>query len=631
MRNAILIYSVMKRILPSLLGLFLSLSTPPVGVSQTPELMTKFRLGQSYEQSGNFEQAARIYQELFAKDSTNQLFFESFSRMTIQLKRYDAAIALLRQRLAMTPADINVRNTLASVYYKAGKETEAFAEWERVIQTGPTNPNVYRSVVQVLMENRLLEKAAEIYRRARVACNDPRLFTVELAQLLANTMDYAGSTREFLAWLEQNPTQLSFVQSRMSAFTVKEDARSAARDVVRVALSTKEEPRLYELLAWLYMEGKEFTKAFEVEKQLDAATKAQGAVLYAFADRAFKERAFDVAAQAYREAIALPVSATRLPYAKYGYASCLKELGALSDTLSLSSVSGVMPATESQPRYEGAIAYFREIIAEYPQSEFSSKSHYQIGLIQFESFFDLDGALREFQSAAAGLPDRSPLRFEADLRSAEVLVCRGDTAAAIIKLTPMVDAPTALPDQQDEANFRLAQIAYFGGDFAQSVKRLENISVNVKANFANDAIALRTFLQENLTTAEPALRLFARADFMASQHRYSEAITQFMSIIERYPQALLLDDALMKVGFLQARTGRYQDAVATYQRLLTEFNKSSIALDKAQFNMGDVYQYGLKDSAKAVAAYERLLTDSPQSLLADQARKRIRMLRGDSL
>jgi len=62
-----------------------------------------------------------------------------------------------------------------------------------------------------------------------------------------------------------------------------------------------------------------------------------------------------VAAQAYREAIALPVSATRLPYAKYGYASCLKELGALSDTLSLSSVSGVMPATESQPRYEGPL------------------------------------------------------------------------------------------------------------------------------------------------------------------------------------------------------------------------------------------------------------------------------------
>jgi tetratricopeptide (TPR) repeat protein len=210
-------------------------------------------------------------------------------------------------------------------------------------------------------------------------------------------------------------------------------------------------------------------------------------------------------------------------------------------------------------------------------------------------------------------------------------VCRGDTASAIIKLAPIVDAPTALPDQQDEANFRLAQIAYFGGDFAQSVKRLENISVNVKANFANDAIALRTFLQENLATSEPALQLFATADFMASQHRYSEAATQFLSIIERYPQALLLDDALMRVGFLQARTGRYQDAVATYQRLLAEFSKSSIALDKAQFNIGDVYQYGVKNIAKAITAYERLLTDFPQSLLTDQARKRVRMLRGDSL
>jgi tetratricopeptide (TPR) repeat protein len=85
----------------------------------------------------------------------------------------------------------------------------------------------------------------------------------------------------------------------------------------------------------------------------------------------------------------------------------------------------------------------------------------------------------------------------------------------------------------------------------------------------------------------------------------------------------------MKVGFLQAKTGQYANAIATYETLLTKFSKSSIALDRAQFSIGDVYQYGLKDNAKAIAAYEKLLADYPQSLLADQARQRIRALRGD--
>ncbi len=621
----------MPSILRSVLFPFLALCLPVLSTAQTPEVMARFRLGQSYEQAGDPEQAVRIYQELFSRDSTNQLFFESLVRVTIQLKRYDEAISLLRRRLTVARSDPNVHNTLASVYYKAGRESEAFAEWEGVIQSDPSNPNVYRSVVQTLIENRLLEKAAETYRRARVACKDPQLFTLDLAQLLAGTMDYAGATREYLSWLEQNPTQLSFVQSRMSTFTAKEDARTAARDVVREALQRSEEPRLYELLAWLYMEGKEFAQAFDVYRRLDAASKAQGAVVYAFAERAFKERAFDVAALAYREAIGLPVAAARLPYAKYGYASCLKELGALSDSLSLYSVAGVTPATESQPRFEGAIAYFRQIIEEYPRSEFSAKSYYQIGLIQFERFFDLDGAIRAFQGAAADLPERSSLRFEVDLRTAEVLLCKGDTSGAQAILAPVVNAPTATPDQQDEANFRLAQIAYFEGNLAASIGRLDGISTNVKANFANDAIELRTFLQENLSTAEPALRLFAGADFLAYQHRFSEAIPLFVSTVARYPQALLVDDALMKIGSLQARMGQYQDAIATYQRLLTDFKASSIALDKAQFNIGDVYQYGLKDSVQALAAYERLLADYPHSLLADQARKRIRALRGDSL
>jgi tetratricopeptide (TPR) repeat protein len=602
---------------------------PSVAIPQTPGVSAKFRLAQGYEQAGNLEQAARIYQELFSKDSANYVFFESLSRVYIQLKQYGDALVLLRRRLTLSPNDINIRNTLASVYYKAGKEADAFAEWEGVLEIDPTNPNIYRSVAVVLVENRLLERAAVVYRRARVACNDPVLFTLDLAQLLAITMDYAGATREFLGWLEQNPTQLSFVQSKMSAFTGKEEARNAACDVVREELQKKEDPRLYELLAWLYMEGKQFSQAFDVYKQLDAATNAKGGVIYAFAERAFKERAFDVAAQAYLEAIRIPVAPARLPYAKLGYASCLKELGSLADTLTRSSVSGVTPATESQPRYAGAIAYYQQMIAEYPQSEFSAKSHYNIGLIEYEQFFDLDGALRAFRAAETDLPATGQLRLEVALRIAEVLVCKGDTAAAAAKLRMVASALNAIPDQQDEANFHLAEIAYFGGNFAGAIGGLESISTNVKANFANDALALRAFLSENLTTAEPALQLFARADFLARQCRYAESIPQFLTVIERFPQALLIDDALMKVGFLQAKTGQYANAIATYETLLTKFSKSSIALDRAQFSIGDVYQYGLKDNAKAIAAYEKLLADYPQSLLADQARQRIRALRGD--
>jgi tetratricopeptide (TPR) repeat protein len=598
---------------------------------QSPDQSVKYRLAQSYEQGGDFENATKLYEELFAADKSNYLFFDSLRRMYLQLKRYDAAIALVRDRLAATPADPVLRASLAGALYKSGNEQEARAEWERILAADPANANIYRLVAQSMLEDRLFDRAADVYRQARTACKDPKLFTLELAQLLSTSMDYAGASREYLLWLKQNPGQLSFVQSRLSAFTGKKDGRSAAAAAVTDAIRNDDDPKLYELLGWVYLEGKDFAKAFDAYRSLDKLTKAKGAQIYAFAERAFREGAFDVAAQAYREAISVPVSDVKMPYAKYGYALSLKEMSAQADTLHATISWGQTPATEAQPQYAGAIGYFREIIEQYPRSEFSAKSYYQIGTIQFTRFFDLDGALASLENVERDFPKMNPIHYDVALRIGEVQTARGDTARAAWRFRFVSDAPNATPDQHDEAEFRQAELEYFGGKFKEAAARLANISLNLHADYANDALQLQAFLQENESTGAAALAQFARADFLARQRRNTEAISLFQDLIGKYPQALLTDDALMKVARLQARAGLYADAIKSFERLGTEFKDASISLDKAQFAIGEIYEIGLRDTVRAIAAYEKLLADFPQSLLAATARKRIRMLRGDSL
>jgi tetratricopeptide (TPR) repeat protein len=609
----------------------LSLVLLPSAHAQPPDQATKFRLAQSYEQAGNFETAVKLYEELLTKDQSNYVYFDSVRRMYLQLKRYDDAIALIQRRLSLNPGDLPTRATLASTYYKTGDEKEAYAEWEKAIATNPGNSGVYRLVAQSMLENRLLDKTAELYRRARVACKDPNLFTMDLAQLLSTSMDYAGASAELLSWFRQNPTQLSFVQGRMAAYTNKEDGRTAAIEAVKNELRGNDDPKMYELLGWLYLEGKSYADAFDAYRKLDKLTKAQGGQLYAFAERAFKERAFDAAAKAYLEAIDVPIAGARLPYAKYGYANSLKEMSALSDTLGGVLIAGQLPATESQPRYAGAIGYFREIIKEYPRSEFSAKSYYQIGTIQFERFFDLDGAFTAFENVEREFPGMNTIHYDVALKIGEVLTAKRDTARAAWRFRFVVDAPNATPDQHDEASYRLAELEYFGGKFQEAIQRLGEITLNLKADYANDALQLLSFLQENKTTGEAALAYFSRADFLAKQRKNTEAISLFLDLIEKYPQALLTDDALMKVAALQVQARLFADGIKSYERLLSQFKESSIALDKAQFNIGEIYQFGTSDKAKAISAYEKLLAEFPQSILATTARKRIRELRGDSL
>lgn len=614
-----------------LVALVLLVCTSSHVYSQATDAATKFRLAESYEQAGKLENALRLYEDLYRKDQSNYVYFESLRRVYFQLKRYDEAIALIQHRLAANPTDLPTRATLASTYYKSGKEKEALQEWGRAIATDPTNAGVYRLVAQSMIENRLLDKTVEVYRRARVACNDPNLFTLDIAQLLAVSMDYSGASAEYLSWLRQNPMQLAFVQGRMASYTSKEEGRSAAIEAVEQELRRNDNPKLYEMLGWIYLEGKNYPDAFEAYRKLDKLTNANGGQVYAFAERAFKERAFAAAAKAYLEAINTPIAPARLPYAKYGYACALKEMSDLKDTLQASLTDVQFPATESQPKYAGAVAYFKEIVQEYPHTEFSAKSYYQIGTIQFDKFFDLDGALSSFESVERDFPGHNIIHYDVALKIGEVFTAKGDTAQASVKYGFVADAPDATPDQHDEATYRLAELEYFEGRFQNAIRRLSDITMNLKADYANDALQLLSFLQENKTTSESALTAYARADFLAKQRRNTEAIPLFLNLVEKYPQALLADDALMKVAALQTQARLFTEAIKSYERLLTQFKESSIALDKAQFNIGEIYQFGVNDKNKAIVAYEKLLTDFPQTILATSARKRIRELRGDTL
>ncbi|MGA9117969.1 MAG: tetratricopeptide repeat protein [Bacteroidota bacterium] len=600
---------------------------PQAGFSQTSDPTVKFRLATALEQANDFEHALKLYQELETKDSTNTVYADAVQRLLIQLKRYDEVVAFMNNRLKRTPQDPGLLVTLGTVYYRAGKENDAYTTWQRVIDLSPKNPNVYRLVASAELENRLLDRAVGTYRKGREAVGDPTMFNLELAQLLVATMDYAGATAEYLGWLAHNPSQVAFVENRLSAFTAKPDGRAQAITTVLQAIHEKSDQGLYEILGWLYIEGKEWEKAYDAYTEIDKLVGANGAGLTALADRALNEHEYPIAVRAYKAALAENLSDQRRPLVMYGYASALKELALGKDTSAVREDRISSRVTEV-PSSDAAVNAYQDLITRYPHHQLAALAYFSIGLLRMERDEDLDAAKISFERARDDPAGPPVLKFEAALRLGDLATWRGDTATARKMYLWVSSRQDATPDQSDEGTFRVAELDYFGGNFPSAQSLLNTMSLNVKADFANDALALKAFLQENIGTPD-ALRAFARADLTARQHRNSEAIQMFRDVIERFPQSQLVDDALMKMAGIQAQGGQYNDAVATYQTLLDKFKKSSIDLDRAQFLMGDVYQSGLHNVTAAIAAYEQLLATYPKSLMADEARRRIRLLRGE--
>ena len=243
---------------------------------QAREPDIKFRLAQSYEQSGDFETAARLYEELLAKDPTNFLVIDALHRDYIQLKKYDAAIALVTGVIQRSPNDILWLSRLGTLYNYKADDAKATAAWNRAIEVDPAHESTYRGVAASMMEARLFDRAIEVYQRGRTACKNPALFTNDIAYLYTITLNYPAATKEYLNLIRQNPTQLAYTQSRIAVYIVRPDGLKAATSVVEEAAKGEAlNQQIQQLLAWVYMEARQYDRAYEVYKLLDANMNAR--------------------------------------------------------------------------------------------------------------------------------------------------------------------------------------------------------------------------------------------------------------------------------------------------------------------------------------------------------------------
>lgn len=599
--------------------------------SQTrPEIQNMIRLAQSFEQSGEFERALDMYHSLYQSDSVNYTYFDGLRRCYTQLKRYNDAIALTISRLHLTPYDFNLQASLGGIYSMSGNEQKADSVWNAVILSGNTNQMFYRAVANEQINQRLFDKAIATYLSGRKKIGDPFLFASELGYYYSFMMDYKNATQEYLLLLKQNAQQLDFVRSRLSQFAVKHDGLEAIQSVLQEHYRKDEnDVGILRLLQWSYMEAENYTEAFSVTKTLEEKIHTNGSEIFSFAERVFRENNFAVAASAYTLALQLGQKMQFAPLAKYGYARCVEELSLPVDSALSVSPKEKYSLLETQPTYNAAVQLYENIAKEYPQTPIAANALYRIGWIRYKQLYDLDGALKIFDSIIT-VVRAGPMIPLVLSTVGDLYVIKGELPAAEKKYRELSVSHFASPDQKTLGQFRLAELQYFQGKFDSASVLLGAITENLTADETNDALLLQNFILENKINFSGALRDYARGELLARQQKLTEAIALFTEIIQTNIQAPLCDDALLHIAEFSIELKRYNDALSAYEKILKDYPKT-ITVEKAQYKIAELYHFYLKNKTEAIRQYEILLEKYPLSLFADSARKRIRQLRGDTL
>lgn len=592
--------------------------------AQTSDEQNIFRLAQSYDQSGDYEHAGQLYEQLTASHPENFVYFDALRRNYTQRKKYAEAAALCLARLQLQPGDINVKTALAGIYMMAGRPAGADSMWESVIRSAPRNPAVYRLIALEQMQLRQLEKAAETYKRGRTETGDQFAFANDLASLYTMMMDFRGAASEYLLLLEQNEFQLDYVESRLATITGKPEGLSAAINATRkYADDPKRSVVFLRVLAWLWMEAKNYDEAFATAEKIENRINSNGTELFVFAERVFREHAFIPAAKAYKKCLEGGQELPFAPQARLGYARCMEELSVPGDSVSEKEQA------EAADKVRNVLSLYESLTRDYPRSETQAQALYRIGLIRASRLNDLNGALNAYDSITIIAP-ASPMLSVVRAAMADVYVRQGKTRDAWDQYQLVGTSPQSTPQQQSDASYKMAELLYFEAKFDSALSVLEKLTAVVQSDEANDALLLRAFILENKDDYAEALRKYAHAQFLERQLKLSESIAAFNDVIQSSGDAPLCDDAMIEKAELEARVKRPVDALHTLQGLLTTFPKST-ERDKAQFRIGEIYQFGMHDTENAIKAYSEILSNFPNSLFTAEARKRIRVLRGDTL
>jgi tetratricopeptide (TPR) repeat protein len=212
--------------------------------------------------------------------------------------------------------------------------------------------------------------------------------------------------------------------------------------------------------------------------------------------------------------------------------------------------------------------------------------------------------------------------LELKLLLGDMYLISGDPWTATI-IYSRIERQTVSPELRDRAKLKKALMAFYKGDIDWAKALLDVLKGSTSKPVANDAFKLSEFISNNTSfdsTIEP-LQMYGRAKLLEFSGKDSLAILTLDSIIAKFPEHSIIDDANLEKGVLYEKMGNYSKAIEAY-KYVADYYPFDILADNALYHLAILYDKKLSDSEKALKYYKKIMIDYPESIFAEEARQR---------
>jgi tetratricopeptide (TPR) repeat protein len=568
------------------------------------------QLAQNYIDKGEFDKAASLYEEMDKKQPNNFYFTQKLVACFQGLKLFDKAEKLLLSKKDKSNQPIIfVELGYNSQLHKDTSNAESY--YKKAIEVVEKQPNYAYQIGQAYEQKSLLLQAYSTYEIAQKT-NSSMNFDYQMALLQGQMGNLDVMVVKLLDYSYANINSTLSVQNQL-VFFMQDDAENVFANSLKkeLLLRTQKTQDIYwnQFLSWLYINLKEYNKAFIQEKSIYKRNPESFDDIIQLAQICVNEKETETA-----QAIFEFILQNTTDESVLVNANCF---------LLKNEIETAKPETYSviQTKFETLLSQF-------------GNSPYAIDLrilaSHFKAFY-----LNDFEKAKALLeatmemPINIRQKAKVKMELADVFVFNEKFNQAIIYYAQIQND---LPNDEfsHEASMRMAKTSFFKKDFNWAKKQAGELKQASTQLIANDAVELFLLISDNSAedSLQVALQDFSKADLLEYQNKPKDALEAFLQILEKHKGQSIEAGTLYKVGKNYEKLGNFAKAIGYYQNILDN-HKDGIYIDEALFYSAEIYKNQLNDLEKSKNLYEKVVLEHPDSIYFTEARKQYRQLRGD--
>lgn len=563
--------------------------------------------------NGEFSKALLEYDKILAKQPHRTDYFIKKIKCHQELEQYNVAQRVLSEKLSKRYSQPQLFVELGYNYTLQKDSINARKAYNNAINILDKNPNYAHTIGQRFESYSLLSEAETTYNKA-IALNKNANFDFQLANIYGQQNRIEKMFNSYLLLIKKNKQNATTVQNLIGKF-LSEDPKNKNNLLLKRALlknlQTTPDTFWNEQLSWLFVQQKEFNKAFTQEK---AIFKREGQNL----NRIFNLGILTKQQGALETAQKIFSFIQKQPLEKNTRISVLSFLLEMKETTSTSSEYNSIAS-----EYKNAIDSFgvnnSTLKLQLAYANFLAfKKHYITSAISF---------LKKNEKQSLAKFDKA--RYQ--MTQADILVADGKFNQALLNYSK-IQRHLKNNTLSQEARFKVAKTSYYKGDFDWALQQLKVLKTSTSQLIANDALDLHLLISDHINedSLHVALKKYSKADLLAFQNKNPEAIVLLDDILNNHPVNKIIDDVLFLQGKLLELQGNHDKAKRNYERIINTL-KESVFVDDALYKLAFLQLNVFNNTKRATEYFEAILFNHADSIHFVEAQKMYRKLRGDTI